>query len=340
MLAAAKGNKEVIKILLENGANPALVNKDGWNSFHIAVREGKLDIVEILLNNNPSIWKVSSKNQRTPLHTAALHGCQEVTQWLLSDCCHPVDVRDACGTTPLMDAIRNGHTEVAEMMIKEFQILCPRFNGQAEHFDDAFKRALRKSNKEGMDEVTLQQFLRVYCVAPNPNILAELKILVKVFMKRLALVIIGCTEEAQMCANPKQVYPDNLYLMKYIIERAMTKASISRTLADINQHDTLGYQLLHIAAHSGKLQSVAYLLNELHVDPMPTSHKKVTPLHLAAKEGHLEVIKYLIAHGADRNTTDDMGRKPLDMVSVNHKCCMDILQNRTADAAENSNSLG
>eukprot|EP00106_Octopus_bimaculoides_P006911 XP_014774353.1 PREDICTED: uncharacterized protein K02A2.6-like [Octopus bimaculoides] len=45
----------------------------------------------------------------------------------------------------------------------------PRSNGQAEHFVVTFKRALRKLNKEVMDKVALQQFLRVYRVTPNPN---------------------------------------------------------------------------------------------------------------------------------------------------------------------------
>ena len=38
MLACTKYQPAVISLLLKHGANPALVNKDAWNSFHIAVR--------------------------------------------------------------------------------------------------------------------------------------------------------------------------------------------------------------------------------------------------------------------------------------------------------------
>jgi hypothetical protein len=45
-----------------------------------------------------------------------------------------------------------------------------------------------------------------------------------------------------------------------------------------------------------------------------------TALHGAAVEGQLEVIKYLIAAGADVNATDRLGTSPLDVaISENHK---------------------
>ena len=42
MLACTKDNFEIITELLKAGANPKLLNKDGWNSFHIATRYTKL----------------------------------------------------------------------------------------------------------------------------------------------------------------------------------------------------------------------------------------------------------------------------------------------------------
>jgi ankyrin repeat protein len=38
MLACTKDNLEVIMKLVDAGANMGLVNKDGWNCFHIAAR--------------------------------------------------------------------------------------------------------------------------------------------------------------------------------------------------------------------------------------------------------------------------------------------------------------
>lgn len=39
MLACTKDNIKVIQELLVAGANPKLLNKDGWTCFHIAARQ-------------------------------------------------------------------------------------------------------------------------------------------------------------------------------------------------------------------------------------------------------------------------------------------------------------
>ena len=70
MLSCAKSNLDVIRVLVQNGANLRLRNKDGWNCFHIAAREGQTNILNYLLDSCTDIWNSCSKNGRTPLHTA------------------------------------------------------------------------------------------------------------------------------------------------------------------------------------------------------------------------------------------------------------------------------
>ncbi|XP_077977693.1 ankyrin repeat domain-containing protein 16-like [Glandiceps talaboti] len=117
MLACTKHNLNIVQELVRNGAKLTLKNKDGWNNFHIAAREGNQEILNYLLDDNHNIWNTVSKNKRTPLHTAALHGKSEAVHLLLERCNYTVDDMDSCGTTPLMDAIRADHTQVAELLI-------------------------------------------------------------------------------------------------------------------------------------------------------------------------------------------------------------------------------
>ncbi|KAK2509658.1 hypothetical protein MC885_000556, partial [Smutsia gigantea] len=108
MMACTRRNIEVIQDLVEHGANPLLKNKDGWNTFHIASREGDPLILQYLLTVCPVAWKTESKIGRTPLHTAVFHNhlCQ-----------YEPDCRDKCGFTPFMDAIQCGHVNIARLLL-------------------------------------------------------------------------------------------------------------------------------------------------------------------------------------------------------------------------------
>jgi ankyrin repeat protein len=77
MLACTKDNREMVEILVGYGASLALKNKDGWNSFHIACREGHPNIVQFLLDTDSVCWETVSKNGRTPLHSAGERGERE-----------------------------------------------------------------------------------------------------------------------------------------------------------------------------------------------------------------------------------------------------------------------
>uniref|UniRef100_U3EN09 Ankyrin repeat domain-containing protein 16 n=1 Tax=Callithrix jacchus TaxID=9483 RepID=U3EN09_CALJA len=119
MMACTRKNLGVIQDLVEHGANPLLKNKDGWNSFHIASREGDPLILQYLLTVCPDAWKTESNIRRTPLHTAAMHGHLEAVKVLLKRCQYEPDCRDNCGVTPLMDAIQCGHIDIARVLLNE-----------------------------------------------------------------------------------------------------------------------------------------------------------------------------------------------------------------------------
>lgn len=119
MLASTKQDQDIIKTLVNAGADPVIRNKDGWNCFHLACREGHLPIVEFYHKCRGDLWDTVSKNGRTSLHTTALHGCYDVTLFLLDHCGYSVDVKDSCGSTPFMDAMRSGHVNVAQLLFEK-----------------------------------------------------------------------------------------------------------------------------------------------------------------------------------------------------------------------------
>lgn len=122
MLACTQQSLEVVELLLQHRADPCLQNKDGWNCFHIACREGSPGIIRRLLDAAPNVWNTRSNNGRTPLHTVALHGHVAALNILLATCCYDVNGRDSCGSTPFMDAAKGGYTDMMAALKETGQV--------------------------------------------------------------------------------------------------------------------------------------------------------------------------------------------------------------------------
>jgi ankyrin repeat protein len=115
LIACWRGNKEIVELLLENGAD---VNYETDAYFYTALMNasghGHAEIVRLLLNHGA---KVNAEDdwQLTSLMRAAESGHLEVVRLLLE---HGADasLRDDRGKTALELAEESGHSEVAEFI--------------------------------------------------------------------------------------------------------------------------------------------------------------------------------------------------------------------------------
>ena len=104
------------RTLLEAGADPRVVNKDGWTPLHLAVRTGDRDMVDHLLEAGPDTLEVVSNNGRSVLHTACLAGHEALVTRLLEASSLSVNIQDSCGNTPVMDAARARHLPCVRLL--------------------------------------------------------------------------------------------------------------------------------------------------------------------------------------------------------------------------------
>ena len=92
-------------------------------------------------------------------------------------------------------------------------------------------------------------------------------------------------------------------------------ASVRRFIAngaDVNAVNGLGQAPLHLAAENGHLRVVAFLLDHGARVDMPASlYSGATALCLGAWHDHLKVVKLLLSKGAKANAVDRLGRTPL-----------------------------
>jgi ankyrin repeat protein len=85
---------------------------------------------------------------------------------------------------------------------------------------------------------------------------------------------------------------------------------IAEKLEDKNPAMNDGWTPLHRAAYDGHLEVVKYIAEHLE-DKNPAADDGWTPLHIAAQEGHLEIVKYIAGYLEDTNPAADDGSTPL-----------------------------
>ncbi|CAO3692048.1 unnamed protein product [Umbelopsis ramanniana] len=126
MIAAMKGLTDTVKILLQHGARLDMVNRDGWNALHLAVREGFVDLSTYLIDKYPAASLTVSKSGRLPVQTAAR--CNEdsfLTLYLLT---HSPDApklilnhQDNSGQNLLQDAVAAKNISLVRTLIQDYE---------------------------------------------------------------------------------------------------------------------------------------------------------------------------------------------------------------------------
>jgi ankyrin repeat protein len=100
---------------------------------------------------------------------------------------------------------------------------------------------------------------------------------------------------------------------------------------DKNGNNKLGATPLMIAANNGDLAIVRYLV-EQGADKEKVLNDGTSPLMFAAQEGHMAVVRYLVEQGVDKNRADHKGYTPLMLAAQEgHMAVVQYLVEQGAD---------
>ncbi|KAM3871172.1 ankyrin repeat domain-containing protein 66 [Diretmus argenteus] len=79
--AAAKGNTEMVRILIESGARPCLRTDHGWTPAHFAAESGRLAVLRLLHSLHAPIDKEDCSGDK-PIRIAEIYGHVDCVNFL------------------------------------------------------------------------------------------------------------------------------------------------------------------------------------------------------------------------------------------------------------------
>ena len=111
---------EVVRLLLEAGADPALADSNGIIPLHMVVSQsGSTALVDMLCSRAPSSVNHRAFNDKTPLYLACRVGHEGAVSKLLSQGAKQLALCTNIDVCPLAIAVENGHLGVVRVLMNE-----------------------------------------------------------------------------------------------------------------------------------------------------------------------------------------------------------------------------
>lgn len=115
--AARFGYVQVIRYLLNRGADLNQTDTEGWSPILIAASRGDLALIRFLVEIAGSDVRAKNNSKTTSLMLAASSGSLEVCRYLLDRGAN-VDAKSSRGLTALMHGVSSGKLELAKLLVE------------------------------------------------------------------------------------------------------------------------------------------------------------------------------------------------------------------------------
>ncbi|XP_037657067.1 ankyrin repeat and KH domain-containing protein 1 isoform X11 [Choloepus didactylus] len=283
-LACYKGHLDMVRFLLEAGADQEHKTDEMHTALMEACMDGHVEVARLLLDSGAQV-NMPADSFESPLTLAACGGHVELAALLIERGANLEEVNDE-GYTPLMEAAREGHEEMVALLLAQGA----NINAQTEETQET---ALTLACCGGFSEVA--DFL----------------------IKAGADIELGCSTPLMEAAQE-----GHLELVKYLLaaganvhattatgDTALTYACenghtdvadvLLQAGADLEHESEGGRTPLMKAARAGHLCTVQFLISKGANVNRATANNDHTVVSLACAGGHLAVVELLLAHGAD-----------------------------------------
>ncbi|XP_045495167.1 serine/threonine-protein phosphatase 6 regulatory ankyrin repeat subunit B [Colias croceus] len=316
-LAAASGQMEVCKLLLELGANIDATDELGQKPIHAAAQNNYSEVVQLFLQQHPNLVMATTKDGNTCAHIAAIQGSVKVIEELMKfDRTGVISARNKLNdSTPLQLAAEGGHADVVRVLVRagasctdENRAGLTAVHLAAEHGHTNVLDVMRSTNTLRISSKKLGLTpLHIAAYYGQAETVRELLSHVPGTVKSdaptgVSLVpILGA--ESGLTPLHLAAYNGNENVVRLLLNSAGVQVD-----AATNEN---GYNPLHLACFGGHMSIVGLLLSRSAELLQSTDRHGKTGLHIASTHGHYQMVEVLLGQGAEINATDKNGWTPL-----------------------------
>jgi len=296
-IAVLNSQVNIVKTLLDEGADVNAPDSAGTIVLHTAVDIGNKDIVRLLCERG-SYLHGRNDNHETPLAVAVSKKNIQVVNILLDKSAN-VNITDSFGNSPLHVAVANGDLEICKLLLekgKNIELDLQNIEGYT-----PFMLALI-NNYENIAYLLCEYNCDGSVIGADnvpPLILATQKIFTRIVSALIKQdvdldVMDKSKDTALICALENKCES----LAKELIDAG---ANVKITKGGGNSDDTNNNKTspLHLAASLGYKQIVADILDD-DVDVNILDEHEESALVIAVKNGHEDVVHLLIERGAQQ----------------------------------------
>lgn len=282
-LAARRKDLDMVKILVDYGANVDSQNGEGQTPLHIASAEGDDLLVKYFYSVRASA-SITDNQDRTPMHLAAENGHATIIELLADKFRASIFERTKDGSTLMHIASLNGHADCAMMLFKKGVYLHMPNKGGARSIHTA-----ARYGHVGIINTLLQKGEKVD-VTTNDNY-TPLHIAVESGKPAVVETLLGFGADVHVRGGKMKETP--LHIAARVKDGDRCALMLLKSGAAPNLATDDGETPVHVAAKHGNLQTLQLLLDD-GGDPLFTNKRCETPLHLACQSHKVDVVRQLI----------------------------------------------
>jgi len=330
--AAFSGRTDIVRALLEKGANVNAIDDSGKTALMSAAVRGHTDTVRALLEKGADV-NAKSKAGRTALMSAADLGQLDTVRVLLEQGAD-VDVKDRKGDTALRLAEKYKYSSIVALLRRAPRVVPPRKNAGNTTASvptappaAAGPTSTPKPQPASSASTTSRDPNRKLLDAAEAGDTAEVQSLLREGANAnakgdygntalMGAAVRGHTESVRaLLEKGADVNAKGNTGRTALMEAALegytdTVRTLLEKGADVNAKDNMGWTPLFWAAFSRRTDTVRALL-EKGADVNAKNKYDDTALIHAAYAGDTDTVSVLLEKGADVNAKDDMGRTAL-----------------------------